>query len=147
MGIASSIFSDHNKCIALIMISPECAVLVSHTHTHTHTHTHIDFVYIYIYMCVYENNSLLILWWHRLLHGLWSLASRYINTIYIWRCPWCNGYRCRKWTRRHEFNSWTKLIALHIALIPLGKIWIQLFSLQLWVDSRTDWVLQPMWGN
>ena len=25
-----------------------------------------------------------------------------------------------------------------IALIPLGKVWIQLFSLQLWVNSRTD---------
>ena len=25
------------------------------------------------------------------------------------------------------------LIAVHIALIPLGKVWIQLFSLQLWV--------------
>ena len=23
------------------------------------------------------------------------------------RCPWCNGYRRRKWTRRHEFKSWT----------------------------------------
>ena len=38
------------------------------------------------------------------------------------RCPWCNGYRCRKWTRRHEFKSWTRLIAFHIALIPLGKV-------------------------
>ena len=28
------------------------------------------------------------------------------------------------------------LIAFHIALIPLGKVWIQLFSLQLWVNSR-----------
>ena len=34
-------------------------------------------------------------------------------------------------------------IALHIALIPLGKVGIQLFSLQLWVNSRTDYVLQP----
>ena len=42
------------------------------------------------------------------------------------------------WTRRHEFKSWTRLIAFHIALIPLGKVWIQLFSLQLWVNSRTD---------
>ena len=50
----------------------------------------------------------------------------------------CNGYRRRKWTRRHEFKSWTRLIAFHIALIPLGKIWIQLFSLQLWVNSRAD---------
>ena len=60
---------------------------------------------------------------------------------------WCNGYRCRKWTRQHEFKSWTRLIAFHIALIPLGKVWIQLFSLQLWLNSRTDWVLQPWWGN
>ena len=31
-----------------------------------------------------------------------------------WRCSWCNGYRRRKWTRRHEFKSWTRLIAFHI---------------------------------
>ena len=54
------------------------------------------------------------------------------------RCPWCNGYRRRNWTRRHEFKSWTRLITFHIALIPLGKVWIQLFSLQLWVNSRAD---------
>ena len=54
------------------------------------------------------------------------------------RCPWCSRYRRRNWTRRHEFKSWTRLIAFHIALIPLGKVWIQLFSLQLWVNSRTD---------
>ena len=30
------------------------------------------------------------------------------------------------------------LIALHIALIPLGKVWIQLFSLHLWVNSWAD---------
>ena len=34
------------------------------------------------------------------------------------RCPWCNGYRHRNWTRRHEFKSSTRLIAFHIALIP-----------------------------
>ena len=39
-----------------------------------------------------------------------------------WMCPWCNGYRRRKWARRHEFKSWTRLIAFHIALIPLGKV-------------------------
>ena len=80
--------------------------------------------------------------------------SRYIQTnIFFWFefsldifrnipwCPWCNGYRRRKWIRRHEFKSWTRLIAFHIALIHLGKVWIQLFSLQLWVNSRTHWVL------
>ena len=60
------------------------------------------------------------------------------NKRTVWRCPWCNGYRRRKWTRRHEFKSLTWLIAFHIALIPLGKVWIQLFSLQLWVNSRAD---------
>ncbi len=40
----------------------------------------------------------------------------------LWRCPWCNGYRHWKWTRRHEFKSWMRLIAFHIALIPLGKV-------------------------
>ena len=64
-----------------------------------------------------------------------------------WRCPWCNGYRRWKWTRWNEFKSWTKLTAFHLVLIPLGKVWIQLFSLQLWVNSRTDWVLQPWWDN
>ena len=38
------------------------------------------------------------------------------------RCPWCNGYHRRKWTQRHEFKSWTRLIAFHIVLIPLGKV-------------------------
>ena len=57
------------------------------------------------------------------------------------------GYRRRKWRRWHEFKSWTRQIAFHIALIPLGKVWIQLFSLQLWVNSRADCVLQPWWGN
>ena len=65
----------------------------------------------------------------------------------VWRCPWCSRYQSRKWTRRYEFKSWTILIAFHIALIPLGKVWIPSFSLQPWVNSRADWVLQPWWGN
>ena len=27
-----------------------------------------------------------------------------------------------EWTRRHEFKPWTRLIAFHIALIPLGNV-------------------------
>ena len=62
-----------------------------------------------------------------------------LNSFYAYeQYPWCNGYRRRKWTRRHEFKSWTRLIAFHIALILLGKVWIQLFSLQLWINSRAD---------
>ena len=68
-----------------------------------------------------------------------SILTRYFKQfLYSYICPWCNGYRRRKWTRRQEFKSWTRLVAFHIALIPLGKVWIQLFSLQLWVNSRAD---------
>ena len=79
--------------------------------------------------------------------SLWSAGTAKSNirhvfyfwlSLGLWRCAWCNGYRRRKWTRWHEFKSWTRLIAFHIALIPLGKVWIQLFSLQLWVNSRAD---------
>ena len=71
--------------------------------------------------------------------SIWVLIRAcLLSLIIIWRCPWCSRYRRRKWTRRHEFKSWTRLIAFRIALIPLGKVWIQLFSLQLWVNSRTD---------
>ena len=82
-------------------------------------------------------------------HTEWNNALRVgtSTTTIHWSCPWCNGYRRRKWTRRHEFKSWTRLIAFHIALIPLGKVWIQLFSLRLWVNCRADWVLQPWGGN
>ena len=55
------------------------------------------------------------------------------------RFPWCNGYRRRKRTRRYEFKSGRRLIAFHTALIPLRNVWIQLFSVQLWVNSRADW--------
>ena len=75
------------------------------------------------------------------------LFNPYIEHLSVWRCPWCNCYRRRKWTRRHEFKSWTRLTAFHIALISLGKVWIQLFSLQLWVNSRTDSVFQPWLDN
>ena len=77
----------------------------------------------------------------------WPPALPAITALLSWRCSWCNGYPCRKWTQRLEFKSWTRMIAFHIALIPLGKVWIQLFSLQLWVNSWADWVLQPWWGN
>ena len=77
----------------------------------------------------------------------WRKRVKELHPISMRRCPRCNGYRRWKWTRRLEFKSWTRMIAFHITLIPLGKVWIQLFSLQLWVNSRTDWVLQPWWGN
>ena len=64
---------------------------------------------------------------------------------FLQQCPLtlklCNVYRHRKWTRRYEFKSRSRLISFSIALIPLGKVSIQLFYLQLWVNSRADWEL------
>ena len=114
--------------------------------THTHTHTHkllpavrqhgpqsIEFFiqFIMVFCFVVENTH------------THARSHTYIYTSRggahgVMRCPWCNGYRRRKWTRWHEFKSWTRLIAFHIALIPLGKVWIQLFSLLLWVNRKAD---------
>ena len=43
------------------------------------------------------------------------------NISNLWRCSWCNGYRHRKWTRRHEFKSWARLIAFSHSTNTLGK--------------------------
>ena len=40
---------------------------------------------------------------------------------FLRRCPWCNDYRCRKWTQRHEFKSWMRLIAFPHSTNTLGK--------------------------
>ena len=52
----------------------------------------------------------------------WRSRHELIRDVLQWRCPWCNSYRRRKWTRRHEFKSWARLIAFHTALIPLVKV-------------------------
>ena len=43
----------------------------------------------------------------------------------------CNDNHHRKWTWQLKFKSWMRLFAFHIAQILLGKIYIQVFSLQL----------------
>ena len=54
--------------------------------------------------------------------GCLCFPLKVIKLFHLWNCPWCNGYCRRKWTRRLEFKSWTRMIAFHIALIPLGKV-------------------------
>ena len=58
-----------------------------------------------------------------------------------------NDYCHRKWNQRTKFKSWTRLVVFHFVLIPLEKAWIYLFFLQLWVNSRPDWVLYPWLCN
>ena len=49
-----------------------------------------------------------------LVKPVWKPALNCQNLVtwfpYI-ACPWCNGYRRRKWTRWHEFKSWTDCIS------------------------------------
>ena len=90
---------------------------------------------------------------HNFLNKMIGLRSSTTNDTVIEiifierRCPWRNGYRRRKWTSQHEFKSWTRLIAYHKAVMLLGKVWIPLFSLQLWVNSWADLVLQHWFGS
>ena len=60
---------------------------------------------------------------------------------------WCKGYCLRKWARRSELKSWTRLFAFNIALIPLRKLRIQLFYLQQWVNGKADWALDSWYSN
>ena len=80
-------------------------------------------------VCKFELVLLLLhghIWGSIGVHHLWgrpSFKAFYCAVVLCYfnpgRCPWCNCYRRKKWTRRHEFKSWTRLIAFHIALIPL----------------------------
>ena len=90
-----------------LFISLSLSLSLSHSHTRICRHTYI----IYLYMYIYESINTFI-----------ECTYPYMNDISYMRYPWCNGYRRRKWTRRHEFKSWTRLVAFHIALIPLGKV-------------------------
>ena len=51
----------------------------------------------------------------------------------VWRTPWCNGYRRKKWRLWPEIKFWTSMFPFLIGIIPLGTEWIQPLSVQLWV--------------
>ena len=64
-----------------------------------------------------------------------------LTCMTTWMCLLCHGYCRRKWMRRREFKSWTRLFAFHITLIHTRKVWIQFFVLQQWVASQANWIL------
>ena len=43
-----------------------------------------------------------------------------------------------KWTWQAKFNSWLILFVSHFVFISLGKVWINIFFHQLWVNSMAD---------
>ena len=58
-----------------------------------------------------------------------------------------NGHHRRKWTRRHEFKSVTRLNAFHFVPMPLEKAWGYLFYLQQWVSIRANLDHSPCNGK
>ena len=60
--------------------------------------------------------------------NLFSLFTSIINCGGVWH----KGYCPRKWTQQAKFKSWTKLFVFHLALMPLGKVWIP-SPIYLWV--------------
>ena len=67
------------------------------------------------------------------------LISNKNTWYYVIICKlWYNSHHRRKWTWWTEFKSLTRLFVFHVGLIPLEKVWIQLFFLLPWVNSRAD---------
>ena len=62
------------------------------------------------------------------------------NEIFV-RSSQSNGYR------RGKLTYWLSLFVYYLAVITPGKVYIQLFSLQLWVNNRADWGVDPLYGN
>ena len=57
-------------------------------------------IYIYIDMICKR----IVCRWHYFYMSHSSFVCTQLNS-FSRRCPWCNGYRRRKWTRWHEFKS------------------------------------------
>ena len=74
-------------------------------------------------------------------HALLSIFDSW-DYLFRWRGV---TLQCKKLTQLPEFKSWPRLFTFHIALITLGKLWIQLSSLQRHVKNKADWALY--YGN
>ena len=82
------------------------------------------------------------------------MTSSSRNLIIPWKiflfaigCLCSNACHHRKWMQQPGFNSWMRLFVFPIVPISLRKAWIQLFSLQLWVNSRADYAILLWHGN
>ena len=86
-----------------------------------------------------QNKEKTKMFWIGLVPALWTQNEEVRLSGYIVSQPGIRGVMVIVAGYGHgDTSSNPGLIAFHIALIPLGKVWIQLFSLQLWVNSRAD---------
>ena len=94
---------------------------------------------------LYSNSNRLWTWLYNCLCAhLLPLFFRLFTQVHLLIDGSVEGQYITLWPK---FKSWMKLFPFQIALIPLRKIWIQLFFLQLWINSRTDWTLKPWYSN
>ena len=81
----------YSKIKLLVMRNLCCEVVLGHNFLYQHSHLTIPFggTKPALQIC-----------------GLATAKVQY-PSLFSKRCPWCNGYRRRIWTRRHEFKSST----------------------------------------
>ena len=69
-------------------------------------------------------------WWWYIYISIFIYRSVCV-CVCVLMCSQCDVH-CRKtWVWLTKFKSWTKLISIHLAQIPLGKLCIQLFFFQV----------------
>ena len=90
------------------------------THNHTHVYT-CAYIYTHIHVLtpipvsIYKNAHRAKSIYHHSrvnsVRNIQCLTPRRWHRLIICvkKCPWSNSYRHMKWTRRHEFKSWTSV--------------------------------------
>ena len=144
----------------------------THTHTHTHTISFITRYILkkldlFFYFCFQMNHQFLPInhqfwfvsppplffhhfcscniyqcgriscWWHSNLDSLLLQGSCSIK----WTSE-CHWFIIGNGISNQNSNFTQRLLAFHFMQMPLEEVWIPLFSSQLWIISRTDWVSQ-----
>ena len=64
----------------------------------------------------------------------WKL--RVIIQVPMYSMSYINNHDCRKWYLIREVQIWTRLLAFHLIIKPLRKIWILHYS----VNNRAVWL-------
>ena len=84
-----------------------------------------DNIYIYIY--IYERKK----------KAAWQITLTYFGIMLITPSKFSTCPR-GVMVKAMDCSYSSRAITFTFGQIPLGKVWIELFSLQLWINSRTD---------
>ena len=100
---------------------------------------HVTISFFFLFIIISPLSFYLFLCAFLLSSFLFFFASASI--LYLWKVTQGNRFTIL------SSKTWMGLFALQIVLIPLRKVWIQLFSHQLWLACRLAWILQPLFSN